>query len=87
MRTVTTVDMTPQWQGVWRLYAQVAVEGTTHDGRTAATSELDRMALLADAFGEAMKAGDEDMKERLRVAVAVARTGGSRLPDTHTEEA
>ena len=76
-----TVDITPQWQGVWRLLAEVATNGTTHDGRRAAVGELARMAEMADAYGEAWKNGDHALRDALTFSMMTARAGGSRSTD------
>lgn len=44
------IDMTPTWRSIVAVLAEVSINGTSHDGRTAATGELNKMAALADRW-------------------------------------
>lgn len=46
--TVTTIDITPTWEGLLPVMLRIAEHGTTHSARRDALEELRRMAKLAD---------------------------------------
>lgn len=46
--TVTTIDITPTWEGLLPLLLRVHEHGTTQRARSDAFDELARMAKLAD---------------------------------------
>lgn len=43
------IDLTPTWEGIWRVYAE-AYHSDTYKARHSAEIELARMARLADAY-------------------------------------
>lgn len=45
-----TIDLTPTWAGVLRIYVEAAVNGSTVAGHHAGWKELIRMANIADAY-------------------------------------
>ena len=51
-----SLDCTPTWSDVWRIYAEAYRNGDTFTGREAAEKELTRMAALADKYVESKKA-------------------------------
>lgn len=57
--TTQTIDMTPTWRSVLRLYVEVALNGDTLKGRQSAWVELERMADLADAYAASIKPAEK----------------------------
>lgn len=50
-----TIDMTPTWVGVLRIYLEVYHNGTTAESKQTALKELTKMANAADQFNEVLK--------------------------------
>jgi hypothetical protein len=59
-----TIDLTPNWSGVLRLYLAIYCEGTTAEAKKAALAELVRMAKMADKY-VALVAHHPDMISQL----------------------
>jgi hypothetical protein len=53
-KVVETIDLTPTWSGLLPLFL-TAMEIGTDDAKSAARTELERMAKLADAYVESMR--------------------------------
>jgi hypothetical protein len=55
MKNTETIDMTPTWAGLLPVLIHLSVNGTTIESRAMATSELARMANLADLYVTSQK--------------------------------
>jgi len=55
-KQVETIDLTPTWESLLPVLVEVAANGTSHTGRTAAMGELMRLARIVDAQNAAAKA-------------------------------
>jgi hypothetical protein len=47
-----TIDITPTWEGILPVLVEVAVNGTSLEGRKEAMNELRRLARIVDAMAE-----------------------------------
>src|ERR1700753_2325028 len=69
---VEKLDLTPTWSGLLPVYLE-AFESGNQTGRTAALSELKRMALLADKYVEIVKKAEaEGSTDRIKVEIPKA---------------
>jgi hypothetical protein len=55
-RQTGTLDITPTWHGIMPLLTEVALNGTSPEGRDTARAELTRLAKIADASREVVDA-------------------------------
>jgi len=55
MKNTETIDITPTWAGLLPVLIHLSVNGTTTESRAMATSELARMANLADLYVTSQK--------------------------------
>jgi hypothetical protein len=55
MENTKTIDMTPTWKGLLPVLMHLVENATTSESRAMATSELARMANLADLYVTSQK--------------------------------